>query len=400
MTDESAKAEAKPTPPDERIVSLDVLRGIAIFGILVINIQSFSMPTVVRTNPTQFGEFAGIEFLIWLGSHVFFEQKFITLFSLMFGAGIVLFMESKQTADRSAVALHYRRTLALLVIGVAHAYLLWDGDILVIYALCALWAVLFWRSSPRYLFVLGAVLIAIPTFLSVNFAFDVGFSNDYEGWTASSAAIAAEIEAYQGSWTDGFAERAESAWQSHTTEFVTVTAWRYTGIILWGMAFYKSGLLTNDWSRGAYRKLIVAGAVIGLTYIAIGLWVAFSYDWAGGAGVLSWELNNVGALFLAAAYIGIVMNYCRSRTEGLFIRVTSAVGRTALSNYLFQTLVATTIFYGYGLGLFGEVSRVEQLAVVVGIWILQGVLSVLWLRRFEYGPVEWLWRQATYGRLG
>nr|WP_233739942.1 DUF418 domain-containing protein [Halovenus carboxidivorans] len=160
---------------------------------------------------------------------------------------------------------------------------------------------------------------------------------------------------------------------------------------------YKSGLLTNDWSRRTYRRLILLGAAVGFAFVGAGLWIVFSYDWAGGAGVLNWSLNNIGALFVALAYASLVMYYCKGRSSGLLITVCQAVGRTALSNYLFQTVVATTIFYGYGLGLFGQLNRVEQLGVVVAIWVVQAILSVVWLRRFEYGPVEWLWRRGTYG---
>jgi len=389
--------EPRPTAPDERIVSLDVLRGVAIFGILIINIQSFAYPSAARLNPTQYGDFSGVERLIWLGSHVFFEQKFIALFSVMFGAGIVLFMQSKQRAEGSAMVIHYRRTAVLLLIGLVHAYLLWDGDILVIYALCGFVAVLFWEEQPRKLLAIGAVLIAIPALLGIDAAFRIGLSSTHDAWTASEAAIQTEIDAYQGSWADGFAERREAALRSHTTQFLSSTAWRYTGLMLWGMAFYRSGLLTNDWSKRAYQLVIVVGAAVGFTFVGAGLWTVFSYDWSGGAGILSWELNNLGALFLAPMYASLVMYYCKGRRSGPLITACQAVGRTALSNYLFQTVVATTIFYGYGLGLYGQLNRVEQIAVVVSIWVIQTVLSVLWLRRFEYGPVEWLWRQGTYG---
>ncbi|WIV67224.1 DUF418 domain-containing protein [Natrialbaceae archaeon AArc-T1-2] len=390
-------ANAGPTAPDERIVSLDILRGVAIFGILVINIQSFSMPSPVRINPTQYGEFAGVELLIWLASHVLVEQKFIALFSIMFGAGIVLFLESKEDQPYSGYLLYYRRILVLLLIGLAHAYLLWDGDILVIYALCGLWVVFFWRAPPRRLFTLGTVLIAIPTTLTLIHAFSIGLSGTPDGWVASEAAIQAELDAYRGSWSDGFSERAEAAWNAHTTEFIAGSGWRYGGFILWGMAFYKSGLLTNDWSNRSYWTVILGGWAVGFLIVLAGVWTAFAYDWSGGAGILSWGLNNIAALFVAPAYASLVVVLCARGTGGIVQSACAAVGRTALSNYLFQTVVATTIFYGYGLGLFGHVTRVEQLAIVFGIWVLQAILSVLWLKRFEYGPVEWLWRRATYG---
>jgi uncharacterized protein len=388
----------QPTAPDERIVSLDILRGIAIFGILVINVQSFSLPSATRANPTRFDFFSGVDQVVWLFGHTFFEQKFISLFSIMFGAGIVLFMQSKRAGDRSGFVLHYRRTVALLAIGLGHAYLLWHGDILVVYALCALWSVLFWTEQPRRLFLIGSFLLAVPVLLNLVFLIDIGLSGTHESWLVSDEAIRSEIDAFRGGWTDGLSERVDLAVQAHTTGFIGVSAWRYTGLMLWGMAFYKSGLLTGDWSRGAYRRLILVGSVVGLALTGLGLWTVFAYDWSGGAGVFLWTTTNLGALFLAPAYAGVVMLYYGRHAAGLVGSACAAVGRTALSNYLFQTVVATTIFYGYGLGLFAQVSRVEQLAVVAGIWLVQIVLSVLWLRRYEYGPVEWLWRRVTYGR--
>lgn len=390
-------ADVGPTAPDERIVSLDVLRGIAIFGILVINIQDFGYPSAARLNPTQYGEFSGVELAIWLVSHIFFEQKFIALFSLMFGAGIVLFMQSKQGADRPATVLHYRRTFVLLLIGLVHAYVFWDGDILTIYAFCGFVAVFFWEEPPRQLLGLGAVLIAIPSLLEIMTAFSIGLGTTHDAWTATETAIQSEVQALGGSWAEGFAVRREAAFRAQTTGFLNSSGWRYTGLMLWGMAAYKSGLLTNDWSRQSYRRVALAGAVVGFSFVGLGLWTVFSYDWAGGAGILSWGLNNVGALAIAPAYASLVMLYCKGRGSGPLLGVFGAVGRTALSNYLFQTLVATTIFYGYGLGLFGQVDRIGQVGLVFGIWLVQGVLSVLWLRRFEYGPVEWLWRRGTYG---
>jgi len=348
-------------------------------------------------NPTQYGEFAGVELLIWLASHVLVEQKFIALFSIMFGAGIVLFLESKTNQPYSGYLLYYRRILLLLGIGLAHAYLLWDGDILVIYALCGLWVVIFWRAPPRQLFAIGTALIAVPTALTLSAAFNIGLTETHDGWVASEAAIQAELDAYRGSWSDGFAERAEAAWNAHTTSFIADSGWRYSGFVLWGMAFYKSGLLTTDWSNRSYLMVILGGWAVGFPLILAGVWTAFAYDWSGGAGILSWELNNIGALFVAPAYASLVVVLCARSAGGMIQTACAAVGRTALSNYLFQTVVATTIFYGYGLGLFGHVTRVEQLAIVGAIWVVQAALSVLWLKRFEYGPVEWLWRRATYG---
>ncbi len=385
-----------PTTPSDRIVSLDALRGVAILGILLINIQSFSMPTVARINPTRYGDLSGPNYLAWLLSHVFVERKFITLFALLFGAGILLFTNARESQGAPALALHYRRTIWLLVIGAFHAYLLWQGDILVVYGLCALWVVLARDWSASRLATVGTVLLFFPFLLRLNRAltFDPGAQLDL--LTTSKAAIQAEIEAYRGGFGANMAERVPSAFQAHTTQFLASVGWRYTGVMLWGMALFKWGILSDDGSRRTYRRLALGGAVGGLALTGAGVVFVTVHDWRGGARYM-WPLFNYwGSLLLAVSYIALVVLLCRGRPRSGVVRVCAAVGRTALSNYLFQTVVATTIFYGFGLGLFGRVSRVEQFGIVLVIWIVQITLSVLWLRRFRYGPMEAVWRFLTY----
>ncbi|WP_436933961.1 DUF418 domain-containing protein [Halovenus marina] len=390
-------SRATPTPPSDRILSLDALRGVAIFGILVINIQSFSMPTIARINPSEFGDFTGINFAVWLLSHVFVERKLITIFALLFGAGVLLFTNRKEAQGYEAVKLHYRRTFWLLVIGGIHAYLLWQGDILVVYGLCALWVVLARDWPARKLAIIGTGLLLIPFLLRLQYALTLDMHASVDFWTASPDAIQAEIEAYRGGWLSTMDERVPAAIDQHTTQFLTVIGWRYTGIMLWGMALFKWGVLSGERTRAEYRKLAVGGAVGGLALTGSGVLFLYYYDWSGGAGV-AWPLFNYwGSLLLALSYTALVVLVCQHWPENALVRVSSAVGRTALSNYLFQTVVAISIFYGFGFGLFGRVSRVEQVGFVLGIWVLQTVLTILWLRTHRYGPMEWVWRKLTYG---
>ncbi len=169
--------------------------------------------------------------------------------------------------------------------------------------------------------------------------------------------------------------------------------------MLLGMALFKRGVLTNDRSTRFYRRLIAVGTVSGVAAILAGVWYIETNDWSAGAGPFWRQFNYWGSFLLAGAYVGLVMLYCRRRPEGVATRALAAVGRTAFSNYLLQTLLATSIFYGHGLGLFGRVTRIEALGVVVVIWAIQIPLSVLWLRYFRFGPLEWLWRVLTYGTL-
>ncbi len=387
-----------PTPPDDRILGLDVLRGFALLGILLINIRVFAMPFATLNNPTAYGDFSGANYAVWFVTHVFAELKFITLFTLMFGAGIILFTRSKP-ADR-VLRLHYRRTAFLLFVGLAHAYLLWYGDILVAYALCALGVVFVRHWSPRRLAAVGTVLVAVPAVLSllVGFSLDADSALVAASWSPSQAALASEIEAYRGGWLAQMDHRVSTAFSQHTGGFLVEIGWRTAGLMLWGMALFKWGVLSNQRSTRFYRRLLVGGGVGGLALVLTGVWYIESVDWAARESIFfARQFNYWGSLLLAGSYIAAVMLYCRSRGVTLITTALSAVGRTAFSNYLLQTIIATSIFYGHGLGLFGSVSRVEQFGIVLGIWAVQIVLSVGWLRYFRFGPVEWLWRRVTYG---
>ncbi|MFW6321515.1 MAG: DUF418 domain-containing protein [Halohasta sp.] len=389
--------DSGPTPPSERIVSLDVLRGFALLGILIINIWVFSMPFAVLQNPTAYGDLSGANYYAWLFGHVFAQEKFITLFTLLFGAGIILFTRSKD--EKSARRLHIRRTVILLGIGLAHAYLLWYGDVLALYAMCGLVVASMRSGEAKTLIGFGLAMVAVPSLLYLLQGFSVEASQVAAGWAPSEAALAGEIETYRGGWIEQMDHRVETAFSLQTSSFLAAQFWRLGGLMLIGMGLFKSGVLSNQRSTRFYKRLLAVGGLGGLAVILTGVAYNTSVDWQAPEALYFGTLFNYwGSLLLATAYIAAVMLYCRWRTEGPVVTALSAVGRTALSNYLLQTLLATLIFYGHGLGLFGSVSRVEQLGIVVAIWAVQIVLSVLWLRYFRFGPMEWLWRTATYGK--
>lgn len=388
----------KPTPPEDRIVSLDALRGFAILGILVINVWFFSYPLSATQNPTAYGDLTGLNFYAWAVSHVFFEAKFVTLFTLMFGAGIMLFTESKARKGQQVMQLHYRRTFWLLVIGLAHAYLLWYGDILTLYALCGFWVVLLRDMEAHKQVLVGLLLFTVDPFFR---AFTGWSLEEYpealvQQWAPSEAALQAEVTAYQSGWLTQMDHRVQTAFDAQTVGFLSSTLWRISGLMLLGMALYKWGVLTNDRSRQFYRRVFVGGALVGIALSVTGIWLNVQNDWSVAfSPFFGVQFNIAASLFLGLAYVSGIMLYVDRRYD-VVTRALSAVGRTALSNYLFQTVVATTVFYGHGLGLFGTVTRVEQLGFVVLVWAVQIPLSVLWLRYFQFGPAEWVWRTLTY----
>ncbi len=385
-----------PTPPSERIVSLDALRGVAVLGILVINVRVFSMPELTLLNPTVYGDFTGSNYWAWLAGHVLAELKFITIFSALFGAGIVLFIEKKDRTGRSAMRLHYRRTVLLFLIGLAHAYLLWYGDILVPYGICGFVLAFTHDWKPTVLAGYGVVLLLVSPLLEVFAGLAGGGGVIAARWAPAEATLAAEVATYRSGWVEQLGHRVPTALGRQTGGFVGGTFWRVGGSILLGMALYKWGVLTGERSDRLYRRL-VAGGVLGVGVILAGVWYIEANDWSAGAALFWRQFNYVGSLLVAGGYVGLVTLHVRRRPEGPLTRAFAAVGRTAFTNYLLQTVVATSVFYGHGLGLFGSVSRIEALAMVVAFWPLQVALSVLWLRAFRFGPVEWVWRTLTYG---
>ena len=389
-------SESGPTPPSERITSLDALRGFALLGILVINIRVFSMPEQTLLNPNVYGDFTGLNYWTWFLGHVFAQSKFITIFSALFGAGVLLFVESKEEKGQDAVRLHLRRTAVLIVIGLLHAYLLWYGDILVTYGLTGIF-LLFVRDldARRLAGLAGIFLLFIPA-IELFAAVSIGGEALSGQWLPAEAAIRQEVAAYRGGWLDQMSHRVGSSFQRQTSGFIGSSFWRVGGVMLLGMALYKRGVLTGERSTAFYRRL-VAGGVVGVGIVVAGVAYIEANDWSAGAALYWRQFNYVGSLLVAGGYVGLVTLFVRWRGEEIVTRALSAVGRTAFTNYLLQTVIATTIFYGHGLGLFGYVSRVEAMGIVVAVWAVQVPLSVLWLRYFRFGPVEWVWRTLTYG---
>jgi uncharacterized protein len=377
-------------------VSLDALRGVAVLGILVINVRVFSMPETTLLNPTVYGDFSGVNYWAWLVGHVFAELKFITVFSALFGAGIVLFIESKNRKGQPALRLHYRRTAWLILIGLGHAYLLWYGDILVAYGVCGLALVFAHDWEPRTQAGLGLLFLLVTPTLEVFAGLTVGGEAIASQWAPAEATLRAEVATYRSGWIEQLDHRVPTAIGRQTTGFLGGTFWRVGGTVLLGMALYKWGVLTGERSTRLYRRL-VAGGVVGVATVLAGVWYIEANEWSAGAALFWRQFNYVGSLLVAGGYVGLVTLYARRRPDGPVTRAFAAVGRTAFTNYLLQSVVATTVFYGHGLGLFGAVSRAEALGMVVAFWAIEILVSVAWLRRYRFGPVEWVWRTLTYG---
>jgi uncharacterized protein len=401
-----ASSEALPVAPSERIVSLDVLRGVAVLGILIMNIQGFSMIQAAYLNPTAYGDLTGLNKLVWVLSHVFADQKFMTVFSILYGAGIVLLTGKIELTGRAAAGLHYRRTFSLLLIGLTHAYLLWHGDILVTYALCALVVFLLRKSSPVKLLVIGLLVISVSSALYLLFGWSMPYwpaearQETMAHWKPAVESVQRELAAFRAGWTEQMPNRVGTSFWHQTFVFLIWGGWRAGGLMLVGMALFKWGVLSAERSRRLYATLAAIGLGVGLPIVAVGVVRNFAAGWSLEYSMfLGWQFNYWGSLLVGLGYISAVMLVCKMALHNRVIRLFANVGRMAFTNYLIPTFICTGIFYGHGLGLFGKVERVHQILIVLGVWTVQLVVTPIWLRYFRFGPVEWLWRTLTYMKL-
>lgn len=387
----------QPVAANERIATLDVLRGFALFGILLMNMEAFSGPLDMS--------FTGID-PHWQGGdywadafvYVFVQGKFFTLFSLLFGAGFAVMAQRASSAGRDFTRFYLRRSLGLLIIGVLHALLLWSGDILVAYALLS-FVLLAFREAPRSwlptlgtLAYLGAAVLMLLLGALMQFA-----PADAASTQAAAAvnAIEAQRQAYaHGSYLQAVAQRLRDVGASLGA--LLVVGPQVLGMFLIGAWFARSGAIADTarylrlWA-GLRWLLLPAGLMVML----LGVWL-HPYNAPGRFDMRSagaYALTAVAGLMMCLGYLAWGVRWSRH------LQWLAPAGRMALSNYLGQSLVCTLVFYGYGLGWFEQMGRAAQLLFAVALFALQVLLSQLWLRRFQYGPVEWLWRGFTYLQL-
>ena len=399
-------ALAVPLAESERIASLDALRGFALLGILVMNIWAFSMPLAAYGNPNAYGSLEGPNWWAWFLSHLLFDQKMMTIFSMLFGVGVYVMASRAEARTGKSAAVHYRRMGWMLLFGLLHSYLLWVGDILFMYAVCGLLAYLLRGKSPRTLLITGVLVISVASLLSFFFGWSMQFwpaeevekmRNEY--FRPPPEKINEEIAAYRGSWVEQVKYRAPVAFMVQTFFTLIWGLWRVGGLMLVGMGLFKLGVFSAERSKGFYWSLIAAGALAGIPLILLGVQQNYAHNWdIRYSFFFGTQWNYWGSLLVSLAWIGAVMLMCKSGALGWLRRAYAAVGRMAFTNYLMQTLICTTIFYGHGLGLFGDVTRFGQVLIVLVVWMVQLLYSPLWLRHFHYGPFEWLWRSLTYRR--
>ncbi len=404
-----------PVARGERIDSIDVLRGVAVLGILTINIFLFGLPSELGKSPVLFIGEGVANLTTYFIAFIAFEGSQRAIFSMLFGAGIVIFTSRMLNSDRAQYSkrIYYRRTWWLIVFGLVDAYLLlWMGDILFLYGVVGL--VLYFArdwTPRRLLLVSGAILLVlclVRLALSAGFSVMESLAEDPDraatfGMDDETLAsirpptpeqLSDSIATRGGGYLSAFGENAFYSLKSQTVNTILMLFWDALALMMIGMALFKMKVLSAFHSAKVYLLMTV-----------VGLGVGYFVNW--------WEVHDtaqlefyvpyfewtydIGRISNAMGYVGLVMLICKLQILPIVRSSLAAVGRMALSNYVMQTIICNTMFVVFG--LFGTFDLAQLYLVVLGVWTAQLIYSPLWLNHFNYGPLEWLWRKLTYAGL-
>jgi uncharacterized protein len=411
----------------ERIRSLDVLRGVALLGILLMNITGFGLDFWAYVDPTVQGGSTGYNLYVWIMNNMFFEGTMRAMFSMLFGVGMVL-MTSRMISRGGGLEvadIYYRRTIWLLIFGVIHGYLiLWTGDILYAYGLFGLFLFPFRNTSPKKLILAAGVLTVIGIGLaSYNYSAKTKYLEQYNlaKTYENEDDIPEEIKKGKVAWEELLAEMKPSKKQvqentdsmhkgyfdlvlflAPVNRFMQSTfnydynPWDVLAMMLLGIALYKLRVITAELSFKSYLLMVVIGYGIGLPVNYYETMLILNNDFSIEAFYKAGITYSIGRIAVSFGHIGLVMLFCKLNIIGFLRRSLAAVGRMALTNYIMHSVICAFVFTGIGFALFGRLQRYELYYVVISIWIFQLIASPIWLKYFRFGPLEWLWRTLTY----
>ncbi|MEM7019472.1 MAG: DUF418 domain-containing protein [Pseudomonadota bacterium] len=415
----------QPVTEAQRIESLDVLRGFALLGILLVNIITMGMHSFAANDPglDLSVDHINPDLVSWFSVELFAEGIMRSLFSMLFGAGVLLFTTGE---SGKGAYLHYKRTFWLLTFGLFDAFiLLWDGDILVTYALAG--ALLYWvkNFSAKWLMVMATILLILISLYYVVTTHQLETAHQASITVAQAKApetLPESIQTQAKEWHEFVAEgqfnEAELDYElaqrraGYTTAFFwygreslssliyipTGLFWDALVMMLIGMVLYKTGVLQGRYSQSFYLKLMLAGFAVSLVVNLYEVSVSLRNNFdALAISLQTPPTYEIGRLAMALGYICLLIWLTHRETLLGLRQGLAAVGRMALTNYLMQSLFALIIFTGVGFALVGELSRASLYLVVFAIWMFQLWFSQWWLTRYRFGPVEWLWRALTYG---
>lgn len=417
--------EIKPTQTQSRINALDVIRGIALFGILLMNINGMGLP-FSYSDPSVLGHTEGLNYSVWFANEMFFEGTMRGLFTILFGAGVILLTTRliDKGAGISTADVYYRRIVWLLLFGLLNSWIfLWDGDILYAYALFGFFLFPFRNLPVKNLLMIAAVLIGLGMVWDVSdyhknkdlkkeaeqamtlqesgAAIDKKAEQAIAKWDEAKhkktpEEIQEKIDGTHGSYLEIMQGKASEIQWMQTWFQYRYGPWDILSFMFLGMAFFKLRILHGERTVKFYAVLMLIGYIIGLSinYYEVKLITDSNFD-----ALKIYEASqtySVGRLFVTLGHIGLFMLFIKSGIIGFLQSGLAAVGRMALSNYLMHSIITSIVFLGFG--LYGQLERYELYYVVFSIWIFQLITSPIWLKYFQFGPFEWIWRSLTYGK--
>jgi uncharacterized protein len=413
-----------PVSATERITAIDTLRGFALLGILLMNIVAMGMYGAAYDNPTVTGGATGVNLGVWAVLHVLAEGKMRCLFSLVFGASIVL-LTSRLEKRGDAADIFYRRNSWLILFGIAHAYLLWAGDILYPYALCALILYPFRIMSAKRLLITGSAVLALTSLAYIGKGFgeremlQKGITAEaaltagktltdeqkddahaYEQWKRfnrpTPEALNKNNQEWRGNALQVIKARAKMVSFFHSFPYYYPWNWDIWSMMLIGMGLFKLGVLSAELPAGKYAKLALLGYSIGIPVNSLTAWWIIRSNFDPVTQSFTGVAYDIGRLSIALGHASLILLLCKSNAFGWLTRTLGAVGQTALSNYILQSILTAFLFTGYGFKLYGHLERYQLYYVVAAIWAVNMIASSIWLRHFRFGPLEWAWRSLTY----
>ncbi|HKQ44490.1 MAG TPA: DUF418 domain-containing protein [Rhizomicrobium sp.] len=380
------RTSAAPIAPSQRIDSVDALRGLALFGVLTMNLEIMFRISIFQW----FQPFTTDQGLNWIVDgllEVFFDLKAFAIFSLLFGVGLAIQYERLADNSRRTVLL-VRRLLALLLFGLVHLFLIWNGDILTEYAFAGM-VVLPFLFAPNWVLWLGAASSLLLYLVTPVLLPPMAFQDS--AWLASHIQAANRVYG-SGDFGQILAFRIKEV--SPLLPLHALVFPRTVGLFMLGILLWRLGVVRN--AKRHARKLWHAAAL--LITLGLALTLSTTARWFSG-----WPfLGGIDPFAASAATIILSLGYCSLAfavgSAGRWLAWFEPLGRMAFTNYIVQSLLLGWIFYGYGLGLFSKIGPAEGMVFVVAIYAAQGILSMWWLKHFRHGPLEWLWRAMMYGK--
>ena len=421
-----AQSQLVPVRETERINSLDVIRGVSLLGILLMNIVMMGLPDEAYADPAVIGGATGWNLWAWCIASMGFEGAMRAIFSMLFGAGVLLFTgrDEEKAGGISVADAWYRRTIWLFVFGMIHAYiLLWPGDILYSYGLMGMFLFPFRKVAPGKLFAVGMALLlaGAAAYLTENIhtldlhakamaaeqaktkgeTLGKDFQTAIDDWNekieekkSSPEKLQEVISNVQGGYFSAMKQKAGNTFLYESTFHYRYDYFDILSMMLIGMALFKWRILQAERSARFYVAMVIVGYAIGLAVN----WRETRMIMEQGFSVVSFYRANVtydlGRIAMTGGHIGLMMLICKLGLLRRLTRRLAAVGRMALTNYISHTIFTTVFFVGFA--QYGKWERHQLYFLVLSIWLFQLITSPVWLQHFHFGPLEWLWRSLTY----